>query len=135
MEHKKHSGKLRHILAAPFIWMPAFPLILLDIFLELYHRTCFPLYGITIVERKKYIRIDRHKLQYLNMGEKVFCAYCGYANGLLHYASVIAGETERYWCGIKHKQGDEFIASPHHNDFLEYGDEETFKEKIVESAK
>ena len=80
---------------------------------------------------KKYqqqnIRIDRQKLKYLNIMEKLNCMYCGYANGLLNYARVISGETERYWCGIKHKSGDGFNEPEHHKDFLEYGDEEGFR--------
>lgn len=53
--------------------------------------------------------------------------YCGYANGVLHYTSVIAGETEKYWCGIKHKSDAEFIAPHHHNEFIDYGDEEAYR--------
>ena len=96
MEHKKYSRKFRHWISYPFIWITILPLIILDIFLELYHRACFPFYGIPYVKRCKYIKIDRHKLQYLSLGNKIGCAYCGYANGWPNYASVIAGETEKY---------------------------------------
>jgi hypothetical protein len=53
--------------------------------------------------------------------------YCGYANGLLHYASAIAGETEKYFCGIKHQSDPNFIEPPHHKNFVKYGDEEAFR--------
>lgn len=52
--------------------------------------------------------------------------YCGYANGLLHYNSEIAARTEKYWCGIKHKN---FQEPEHHQDFLEYNDKKSFEKK------
>ena len=54
--------------------------------------------------------------------------YCGYINGLYTYAVQIAGETEKYWCGIKHqKDGSDFVEPKHHSEFLEYGDERAYK--------
>src|SRR3989344_5807123 len=131
MEFKKHPERLiNHWITLPFIYMMIVPLIILDIFLEIYHRICFPAYKISYVNRSAYIKIDRHKLSYLNWIEKLNCAYCGYANGLMHYASKIAGGTEKYWCGIKHKKSKDFIPPDHHKDFLEYGDEKEFNKKF-----
>ena len=104
-----------------------FLLFFLHIFLELYQAICFTLYDIPLVERKKYIKIDRHKLKYLDWVEKINCAYCGYGNGVLNYASAIAIATEKYWCGIKHSKDQYFIEPEHHRDYLEYGDEEGYK--------
>ena len=59
----------------------------------------------------------------------MWCAYCGYANGLMAYAVVIAGKTEKYWCGIKHKKYQNFHEPAHHKDFTEYGDEESYRKK------
>ncbi len=118
---------IQHALAGPFIWMMIIPFVVLDVFIEVYQHICFPLYKIPLVKRASYIRLDRHKLEYLTPLEKVFCAYCGYANGLLHYAVEIAGRTEKYWCAVKHKQAPEFKAPKHHADFAEYGDETSFK--------
>lgn len=128
MKFRKDVPKLllRHIASIPFIYAMLLPFIVLDIFLELYHRICFALYKLPYVQRSDYIRIDRHKLSYLRWFEKINCLYCGYANGLLHYAGVIAGKTEEYWCGIKHKKGDHFVAPQHHKDFLPYNDREAF---------
>lgn len=125
---KYPKRKIRHFLSIPFIWAVLIPLLILDFFLELYHRVCFPLYGIPKVDRKKYIRFDRMKLPYLTPFQKISCAYCSYANGLLHYASTVAGETEKYWCGIKHEQVQGFKSQPHQKDFLPYADEKAFKE-------
>ena len=79
----------RHAASMPFIYVMFFPLVFFDLFLEIYHHACFPLYKLPLVNRAKYIKIDRHKLKYLNALEKLNCSYCGYANGLIHYASVI----------------------------------------------
>jgi hypothetical protein len=127
MENRNHPERsLMHTLSVPFIWGIVIPSLILDFFMELYHRVCFPIYNIPLVDRSKYIKIDRHKLDYLEPMEKINCVYCGYANGLLRYSSAIAAETEKYWCGIKHAKTEEFIEPEHHKNFLEYGDEEGF---------
>ncbi|MEM2956479.1 MAG: hypothetical protein QW041_02825 [Candidatus Pacearchaeota archaeon] len=134
MEHKKadFKRKINHIISAPFIWILIIPLTILDIFVEIYHRICFPLYGLPYIKRKSYIRIwDRPQLKYLNFFDKIACAYCGYANGWLHYASVIAAKTEKYWCGIKHKRYKGFIPNLHEKEFLEYGNEKQYRKFIM----
>ncbi|HLC60345.1 MAG TPA: hypothetical protein VJJ52_02865 [Candidatus Nanoarchaeia archaeon] len=131
MEFKKYSGRFfNHVLSAPFVYILIFPLVALDVFIEIYMHICFRLYGIELIRRKNYIRIDRHKLDYLNLVEKLNCAYCGYANGLLNYAVAIAGATEKYWCGIKHKKYNGFKEPKHHKNFLNYGDRKSFKRKF-----
>lgn len=130
---KSKERSFQHYFSIPFIYGMLLPFLLLDICLEIYHRVCFPLYGIPLVKRSRYIRIDRHKLSYLHPVQKLNCAYCGYGNGLLHYASAIAGETERYWCGIKHAEDPEFIPPKHHKDFLPYGDEEAYARFVMEA--
>lgn len=128
MQYKKYQNRIvSHSLSAPFIYAMFVPIFFLDICLEIYHQICFRLYNIAIIDRSKYIKIDRHKLKYLNAWEKVNCAYCGYANGLAHYFTAIAAETEKYWCGIKHAEDPNFIPPEHHKDFLEYGDEKAYK--------
>jgi len=108
------------------------PLVFLDILLEIYHQITFRLLRIPRVPRWDYIRVDRHKLSYLTPAQKVFCAYCGYANGLLPYAAKIAAESERYWCAIMHdtSDNDSFVVPEHHKDFLPYGDKEAYLNEI-----
>ncbi len=131
MEYKIHSGRFfRHLLSIPFIWIILIPLIILDVSIELYKQTCFRLYSIKLIKRRNYIRIDRHKLKYLNWYEKINCAYCSYANGLLNYAVAIAGATENYWCGIKHKKYNGFKEPKHHKNFLNYDDKKSFERKF-----
>ena len=123
---------LRHMLSFPFIWMIIVPIVFTDILLEIYHRICFPLYGIPIVTRSRYIRItDRGKLSYLSTLEKIHCLYCGYVNGWFHYASVIAGKTEHYWCAIMHLQGRGYIPTEEEKTFSKYGDEATLRKRYA----
>lgn len=127
MEFRHHPARwLRHWISAPFIYTMIVPIVILDVFLEIYHRICFPLYGIAYVKRWQYIRMDRHQLSYLHWLEKINCAYCSYANGLAAYTVQIAGETEKYWCGIKHQEKPGVFPQLHQKDFLKYGDEEAF---------
>ncbi len=137
MENRRPSNAqwltMRHAISTPFIWSVLFPILLSDICLEIYHRICFPLYGIPYVERSRYIRIvDRYKLPYLTLSERLGCAYCGYVNGWLHYASVIAGKTEHYWCGVAHLEERGYVPAPHEKDFVQYGDEAALRKRYFE---
>ena len=128
---KKRFVHLRHILGVPFILLPLIPMVIFDIALEIYHQVSFRLYGIDLVKRKNYIVFDRGWLSYLNLTEKLYCIYCSYANGFLAYAVEIAGRTEEYWCGIKHKLFPGYVQPWHHKNFAEYGDREDFLRKYV----
>ena len=118
------------LVATPILYSMIIPLVFLDLFLELYHRTVFPILGIPKVVRKDYILIDRHRMSFLPFVLKFACAYCGYANGLLHYAFKIAGDTERHFCPSKHRSVAGFHAPPHHAIFSEYGDSKGFGERF-----
>jgi len=127
MQFRKHPDRwIKHFISVPFIYSMVIPAIILDIFLEVYHRICFPLYGIAYVKRSSYIYLDRHKLSYLSVIEKINCTYCGYVNGLFGYAVAIGGETEKYWCGITHESRREKYQPDHHKDFLPYNDKNAF---------
>ncbi len=121
---------LRNLVAAPLIWLMIVPVVIADIFVEIYHRIAFPIYGIALVKRSEYIKIfDREKLPYLSWPEKIGCAYCGYVNGWLHYASTIAGRTENYFCAIAHLETRGYIPSDHEKLFVKYGDEAALKRR------
>ncbi|GAB4150577.1 MAG: hypothetical protein Tsb0016_22320 [Sphingomonadales bacterium] len=117
------------ILTAPFIYALIVPLALLDGLLWLYQQTCFRAYRIPRVRRADYVVIDRHRLGYLNLIERLNCAYCGYANGLLAYAVEIASRTEQYWCPIKHAIR---VAGAHkrYSAFTDHGDADTYRERL-----
>jgi hypothetical protein len=130
--HESKSLVLNYLVAAPLIWLMIVPIIFADIMVEIYHRICFPIYGIPYVKRSRYIRItDREKLPYLAWHEKINCAYCGYVNGWLHYASTIAGRTENYFCAVKHLEGRGYIPSEHEKSFAKYGDEAALRRRYA----
>lgn len=130
MQARSHPERLPfYLISAPFIYSVIIPAVILDLWIELYHRICFPLYGMSYVPRSEYIRLDRQKLAYLSSIEKLNCMYCGYVNGLFAYAVRIAGDTERFWCGIQHRQGGNFRSPVHHKDFVPYGDKQAFEHR------
>lgn len=132
MLYKKHQSAkdiLFRIIVFPFVWFPLVPIIILDIAIEIYHRICFPLCGIPYVKRENYIVFDRFKLSYITMPEKISCLYCSYANGFFHYATKISLETEKYWCGIKHKNFPGYVELVDHKGFVEYGDERAYHDR------
>lgn len=127
-----NSGMLQ-VVAALVIYLQIVPLLLVDLAISLFQAVCFPIYGIAKVARADYIAFDRHHLAYLNVIEKLNCAYCGYANGLLAYAREIAGRTEAHFCPIKHAR----VTRGQHRGyygFADYGDVEGFRVKEAEAA-
>lgn len=118
------------ILTAPVIYAMIVPLVLLDLFVTVYQAVCFPVYGIPKVRRGDYLVFDRYHLAYLNALEKLNCAYCAYANGLIAYVREIAGRTEQYWCPIKHARRV-IGAHSRYATFEDYGDAEGFKKRLA----
>ena len=115
-------------LTAPVIYAMIIPFIILDVFVTLYQMICFPVYRIKKVSRADHIVFDRKHLSYLNGLEKLNCLYCSYGNGLLSYASEIAGLTEKHWCPIKHAKRME-SAHRYYPEFLEFGDAEGYRQQ------
>ncbi len=135
--HELRTGLMRYllkarllvVLTAPVIYAMIIPLVLLDVFVTVYQLICFPVYGIAKVQRRDYIVFDRHHLSYLNALEKLNCAYCSYANGLIGYTRKIAGRTEQHWCPIKHARRV-IGAHAEYVEFADYGDAEEYQEKL-----
>ncbi len=117
------------LLTAPVIWSCLIPVALTDLVFSVYQALCFPIYGIPKVKRREYIRLDRRHLAYLNWVEKLNCEYCGYANGVLAYASEIAARTEQHWCPIKHALRMKSMHS-RYRFFFDYGDAEHYRQQI-----
>jgi len=116
------------ILVAPVIYALIVPLLLLDIAVTLFQALIFPIYAIPKVSRGDFIAIDRHHLAYLNPIERLNCAYCGYANGLLAFAREVAGRSEEHWCPIKHARRVRGLHRRYYA-FAEYGDAEGYRQK------
>jgi hypothetical protein len=122
------------VLTAPVIYAGIIPFLLLDLFVSLFQAVCFPIYGIAKIKRADYLVFDRHHLAYLNALEKLNCAYCSYANGLIAYTREIAARTEQYWCPIKHARR---VIGSHtrYPLFDDYGDGENYQAQLAKLRK
>ena len=85
-------GRFLAYLTAPVIYSGIVPFFLLDLFLTVYQGICFPIYGVPKVRRADYLIFDRAQLKYLNLLERLNCAFCSYGNGLFAYGVEIAAE-------------------------------------------
>ena len=117
------------LLTAPVVYALIVPLALLDLAVTIYQAVCFPVYGIPKVRRRDYLVFDRYALAYLNALEKLNCAYCSYANGLIAYVREIAGRTEQYWCPIKHARRA-IGAHAEYANFEDFGDAEGYRRRL-----
>jgi hypothetical protein len=127
--HYLFGAELRHVVSVPFIFLLVFPMVLLDFAVSVYQWICFPLYRIEIVRRRDMWVFDRTHLAYLNLLEKINCAYCSYGNGLAAYFTEIASRTEQYWCPIKHSRRV-LHAHNRYSSFVDYGDAENFRKEL-----
>lgn len=117
------------ILTTPVIWFCLVPIVFLDVVISVYQALCFGIYGIPKVRRSDYLLLDRHRLAYLNVLEKLNCEYCAYGNGIFAYATEIAARTEQYWCPIKHALRTKSMHS-RYRFFFDYGDAEHYRQQI-----
>ena len=120
----------RHLLTMPLIYPVLLPMLLLDVMVTLYQWVCFPLYNMPRVNRSDFFVYDRTHLAYLNVIEKINCAYCSYGNGLMAYAREVVGLTEQYWCPIKHARRVVQAHSYYHG-FSDYGDAESYRGQLA----
>ena len=128
--------RLIMFLCMPILQSVIIPLFILDIWVEIYHHIYFPLYKIPCIERRNYIQVmDRAKLPYLTFIQKLYCMYCGYANGLFHYRVAIGWATEKYRCGIQHAKRKNFVPEEHQKDFSKFWDEQDFIKKYCIPSK
>jgi len=120
---------LLHFLVAPVIYAMVIPSVLLDMVIFIYQHVVFRIFKFEFIKRSDYIIFDHQYLGYLNPVEKLNCLYCSYVNGLMQYASAIAGRTELYFCPIKHAKK---VASEHkyYDEFLSYGDGEGYQKNL-----
>jgi len=123
------SANLLSVLTAPVIYSVLFPMLLLDLFITVYQHICFRAYGIPRVKRSDYFVYDRAHLAYLNLIEKINCAYCSYGNGLMAYGREVVARTEQYWCPIKHARKI-MAAHPYYTGFVDFGDAESYKQEL-----
>jgi len=124
-------SSLAVVLTAPVIYSLIIPLAIADAWISAYQAICFRAYRIPRVQRRDYIAFDRDRLAYLNLVERLNCAYCSYANGVVAYVREVSSRTEQYWCPIKHAVK---VSDPHRRyyEFLEYGDAEGYRGRLEE---
>ena len=123
------SARFWVVVTAPVIYSLIVIFVLLDLSVSIYQAICFRVYDIPQVRRRDYLVFDRKSLAYLNALEKLNCAYCSYANGVIAYVREVAARTEQYWCPIK--QARRVIgAHARYAEFSEYGDAEHYRERL-----
>ncbi|MDX1294005.1 MAG: hypothetical protein R3265_14420 [Hyphomonas sp.] len=123
------SARFLVVITAPVIYSLIVAFVVLDLWVSLYQAICFRVYGIPQVKRRNYLVFDRTGLAYLNAMEKLNCAYCSYANGVVAYVREVAARTEQYWCPIKQARR---LTGAHarYAGFAEYGDAEHYRERL-----
>jgi hypothetical protein len=117
------------VLTAPVIYALFFPILLLDLCITIYQHICFRAYGLARVRRGDYFVYDRTHLAYLNLIEKINCAYCSYGNGVMAYGREVVARTEQYWCPIKHARKI-MGAHPYYTGFVDFGNAQSYKEEL-----
>lgn len=123
------TANFMSVLTAPVIYALFFPLALLDVSITMYQHICFRAYGIPRVKRSDYFVYDRAHLAYLNLIEKINCAYCSYGNGVMAYGREVVARTEQYWCPIKHARKI-MAAHPYYTGFVDFGDAQSYKDEL-----
>ena len=123
------TANLLSVLTAPVIYALFFPMLLLDLSITIYQHICIRAYGIPRVKRSDYFVFDRTHLAYLNLIEKINCAYCSYGNGVMAYGREVVARTEQYWCPIKHAR-KVMAAHPYYTGFVDFGDAESYKNEL-----
>jgi hypothetical protein len=117
------------VLTAPVIYALFFPILFLDMSITIYQHICFRAYGLPRVKRSDYFVYDRMHLAYLNLIEKINCAYCSYGNGVMAYGREVVARTEQYWCPIKHARKI-MAAHPYYAGFVDFGDAQSYKDEL-----
>lgn len=84
------------------IYSMIIPIVVLDIWVNLYQHIYFSALGIPKIRKRNYVVIERWDLKKLTFWQKVNCVYCEYANGILAYAKAVGNQTEIYSCAIRH---------------------------------
>jgi hypothetical protein len=118
-----------HIVTAPVIYALIVPFAVLDVWVTLYQAICFRVWSIPRVRRGDYMIFDRQYLAYLNALEKLNCAYCSYANGVIAFVREVAARTEQYWCPIKHARA-RLAAHDRYAKFADFGDAEGYRHSL-----
>ncbi len=82
-----------------------FSLVLLPlfIFMILFNTIYFWIRNQPSISPSQYYHFDRHNINHITFMDKVWCEYCEWANGTLHWTLAITNEIERRYCPIQNK--------------------------------
>lgn len=94
-----------------------FPIVAIDIFIWQFQNIYFRTFDIPLIQRKKYVIVDRYTLGKLTFFQKFNCAYCEYSNGVIAYAKAVLNQMELYSCAIKHAHHP--LGQEHQKEFYE----------------
>jgi hypothetical protein len=75
---------------------------------------------IPLIERKRYVILDRFRLGKLSIWQRINCLYCEYANGIVGYSKAVVNQMELYSCAIKHVAHP--LGQEHQKDFFDRKD-------------
>lgn len=123
---KKLSWKT--YLTGSIVYFMIIPFAFLDLSVTVFQKVCFWAWEVPKVHRSTFVFIDRHHLEYLNGIEKLYCIFCGYANGVIGFTREVAARTEKFWCPIKHAT-KVIHAHEHYDEFINYGDVDGWLDK------
>ncbi|MCA9369577.1 MAG: hypothetical protein H6774_02880 [Pseudomonadales bacterium] len=115
--HPAIPGVLRLALAAVAIYSMVFPLVVMDAFLFFYQKIFFGFLQIPQIDRDQYVKFDRWNMTGLDFFQRVHCAYCDYANGLIDFARAVTRQTEIHTCAIQYS--DTRQSDPARSEYLE----------------
>lgn len=117
-ERKKQRGFWPLLISSPFIYGMFFPIACIDISARIYQFVCFPIYGVPLVDRRKFVQPGARGKQMLTRWDYMNCMYCGYANGVALFIREVLAQTERYWCPLRHTNTKNFVEPSHHVEFV-----------------
>lgn len=122
--------RLGGLVTAPVIYGMVVPFLFLDICVTIYQHICLRVYGVPRVRRSEHVVIDRGHLPHMSFRERLNCAYCDYAQGVLDYAGEVVSRTEHFWCPIKHGRTVTRHEPPYYKDYIPYEDTAHFDKKL-----
>lgn len=118
--HIAKTNILFDIIATVSTYACLLPLIFLDISLWQFQNIYFRIMEIPLIERKKYVILDRFRLGKLSIWQRINCLYCEYANGIVGYSKAVVNQMELYSCAIKHAAHP--LGQEHQKDFFDRKD-------------
>ncbi len=120
-------------LTGSIVYFMIVPFAFLDLCVTIFQKICFWAWEIPKVHRPTFVFVDRHHLEYLNGIEKLYCIFCGYANGVIGFTREVAARTEQFWCPIKHAT-KVVQAHEHYANYISFGDAEGWLRKDDEDS-